>query len=292
LEQSSQGMRPLRIMTYNIHRWAGMDQQVDVERLAQVIRSTHADVIGLNEVIHPLTGPTGSFEPLRELAQSLNMHFAFGPSGWTDFGPAWGGPQGNALLSKFPLADISNDLLPRMPTTKQRSLLGARLQGSGMHAFVTHLDHALEITRLLQIEGVLSRVGDRAGESPHFIGGDFNAPGFLGRHTRRILPFVLRRMQSAGYRDAFSIAGSGNGRTFPARAPLVRLDFLWLPSRWSHGLRSARTVQYSLAGEASDHRPVVAEWQMPAIAASPYPIRHPGWMGLSVIELARLCSPA
>ena len=49
------------------------------------------------------------------------------PVGWTDFGPGWQGPVGNAILSRYPLTDVSNTWLPRLPGTKQRSLLGATL---------------------------------------------------------------------------------------------------------------------------------------------------------------------
>ena len=41
----------VRLMTYNIHRWAGRDQRIDLDRLADVVRASGADVIGLNEVL-------------------------------------------------------------------------------------------------------------------------------------------------------------------------------------------------------------------------------------------------
>ena len=93
---------------------------------------------------------------LGELAGRLGMSFHFGPSGWVDYGPDWHGPQGNALLSRYPLEHAKSILLPRLPTTKQRVLLGARLAAGparGLTAFVTHLDHALEVTRLSRFRG-------------------------------------------------------------------------------------------------------------------------------------------
>jgi endonuclease/exonuclease/phosphatase family metal-dependent hydrolase len=130
-------------------------------------------------------------------------------------------------------------------------------------AFVTHLDHVFEGTRLWQIRGVLQRL---ARHDFHFLVGDFNTPGFLGAYSRYLLPPVLRRLREAGYRDAFDVAGRGPGRTFPAHSPLVRIDFLFLPNRWAHGLRSARTLDRADIREASDHRPVVVEWTWPAPA--------------------------
>jgi endonuclease/exonuclease/phosphatase family metal-dependent hydrolase len=257
--------RAIRVMTYNIHRWAGQDRRIDVSRLASVIQAVDADVVGLNEVLHPVMIGDEAHTMLADLAELLGMKYAFGPSGWLDYGPGWYGPVGNALLSRYPLVDVSNTLLPRAPSTKQRSLLGATLANGpakGLCAYVTHLDHALEVTRWLQIGGVLRSV-PRSG--PHFVAGDFNAPGFLGHQTRRLLPPVLRRMQSAGYQDAFHVVGQGHGRTFPSHSPLWRIDFLFFPSLWAPGLRSARTLDMEGLPQVSDHRPVLVEWAMPQV---------------------------
>lgn len=253
----------MRLMTYNIHRWAGRDQRLDLDRLAGVICDAGADVVGLNEVLHPVTMNEHTYAPLAELAEKLNMRFAFGPSGWVDYGPGWQGPVGNALLSRYPLTEVSNTLLPRLPSSKQRSLLGATLAGGpgrDLTAFVTHLDHAFEGTRLLQIQGVLRAMAQRG---PHFLVGDFNTPGFVGRNMRLLLPPVLRMLAAAGYQDAFHAVGNGHGRTFPAQSPLVRIDFLFLPLRWANGLRSARALSGDIMHEASDHRPLLVEWGWP-----------------------------
>lgn len=253
----------IRIMTYNIHRWAGRDRRLDLDRLAQVIRKSGADVVGLNEVLHPVTVHGRTYAPLAELAERLQMYYAFGPSGWLDYGPGWQGPVGNALLSRYPLGAIANTLLPRLPSTKQRSLLSATIASGpvlGLTAFVTHLDHAFEGTRLLQIQGVLRRIMQRG---PHFLVGDFNTPGFLGRNSRRLLPPVLRALRRAGYQDAFHAVGQGPAWTFPALAPFVRIDYLFLPCRWAQGLRSARTLTWDVTQQASDHRPLLVEWAWP-----------------------------
>jgi len=253
----------MRIMTYNIHRWAGRDRRLDLGRLAAVIREANADVIGLNEVLHPVTWNGRTCAPLAELAARLGMHYAFGASGWTDYGPGWQGPVGNAILSRYPLTDVFNTLLPRLPSSKQRSLLGATISAGpalGLAAFVTHLDHAFEGTRLLQIHGALRRM---AQQGPHFLVGDFNTPGFLGQRSRRLLPPVLRLLHRAGYQDAFHVVGHGPAWTFPAHSPLVRIDYMFLPCRWALGLRSARTLTWDATRLASDHRPLLVEWAWP-----------------------------
>ncbi len=261
----------VRLMTYNIHCWAGRDGRLDLDRLAEVIRVSGADVIGLNEVVHPVTVGRRTYAPLAELAEKLGMVYAFGPSGWEE-GRFYGrGPLGNALLSRYPLAEVRNTLLPRWPSTKQRSLLGATLAGGpveGLMAYVTHLDHAFEGTRLHQIQGVLQRIRHETHHAPHFLVGDFNTPGFLGPHMRRLLPPVLRMMRRAGYADAFHTVGEGQGFTFPAQSPLVRIDFLFMPLRWAQGLRVAHALAHHPTSHASDHRPLVVDWVWPQLAAA------------------------
>src|SRR5512143_1522704 len=100
-------------MTYNIHRWAGQDRRLDVARLAAVIRAAGADIVTLNEVLHPVTDLRGIYEPLRDLADGLGMAYAFGPSGWQDYGPGWQGMVGNALLSRHAIEDVTNLWLPK-----------------------------------------------------------------------------------------------------------------------------------------------------------------------------------
>ncbi len=254
---------PVRFMTYNIHRWAGHDGRLDVARLARVIHDAGADVVSLNEVIQPAILGTRTLEPLAELADRLGMGFAFGPSGWVDAGPGWHGPLGNALLSRYPLVDVTNTLLPKPPGCKQRSLLEAKLAGGpaiGLRAYVTHLDHSFEGTRMLQINAVLRRMSRHGA---HFLAGDFNTPGFYGPRARRCLTPVLRMLQNAGYQDAFHVVGKDHGRTFPALSPILRIDFLFWPRRWILGLHSVRTLSSVSVHHASDHRPVVAEWSWP-----------------------------
>ncbi|WP_338453008.1 hypothetical protein R4Z09_14730 [Niallia oryzisoli] len=40
----------IKVMTFNIHHGKGVDKQVDLYRIADVIENRHADIIALNEV--------------------------------------------------------------------------------------------------------------------------------------------------------------------------------------------------------------------------------------------------
>ena len=40
----------IRVMTYNIHHGEGVDGNVDIDRIAKVIRDANADIVALQEV--------------------------------------------------------------------------------------------------------------------------------------------------------------------------------------------------------------------------------------------------
>src|SRR5262245_47743521 len=42
--------RTIRVMTYNIHVGVGMDKKLDLQRIADVIKREHVDLVGLQEV--------------------------------------------------------------------------------------------------------------------------------------------------------------------------------------------------------------------------------------------------
>ena len=98
--------------------------------------------------------------------------------------------------------------------------------------FRTRAEQARMIRRLIDAE-----------TRPFLVLGDFNStPGsWVYAHLSR------------GLHDAFGRAGSGWGATFPARIPLIRIDFILASKEWE--VRRAHTSSTVV----SDHVPVVAE---------------------------------
>ena len=88
-------------------------------------------------------------------------------------------------------------------------------------------------------------------DEPVVLGGDLN--------ERPDAPAA--RWITARLFDAFGEAGEGPGETFPARAPTARIDYLFVRG----DLRVARAwvPQEEEMGRASDHRPVIAELELP-----------------------------
>jgi ribonuclease HII len=283
---------PLRVLTYNIHHWHGGDGHVDAVRLADVIASAGADVVGLNEVFHPLTSTGETRDLLSRTAARLGMAFAFGPTNaYSDWGHV-AGPYGNGLLSRYPIRSTQTIPLPHTPGHYRRAVLRAELAvgRETWVAYVTHLNHLSEHVRDREAAALLEVVA-RFGDDLHLLLGDFNTlapedyagrPDALQRQEaemcageeaggcRELLPLrVVPRMLAAGYVDAWAAAAEdGQGATWPAPAPQVRVDYLFLPPAMQERLLACRVLDGESVRQASDHRPVLAEFRLKCVDPS------------------------
>lgn len=282
----------MRVLTYNIHGWLTVGGLSNLDAVAQVIASTNADLVGLNEVFYPRI-MEGSTQPaLEALAARLGMHFVFGPClRWPAQDDMPADAYGNALLSRWPiLASAAHHLTP-VPDKEQRGLLEARIalpNGKPFTAYVTHLDHRDEEDRLVQLRGMRTwTIRDR--NRPHLIMGDFNAISQWDFATRagaaealehfakgaNVLnsdkggPKVVAQMEKAGYIDAYAQVGTPGGTSFfGSEHPLVRIDYIFLSASLAPALTTAQIWQELPGQEASDHRPVLAEFDLDRLVRS------------------------
>lgn len=132
-----------------------------------------------------------------------------------------------------------------------------RVQVLNVHyliAIKSHLRHArrnlpgpIELARYRQNETVRGWLQET--EGPRVVCGDFNTPpGAL----------LYRRMADLAT-DSFRQAGLGWGFTFPRRAPMIRIDYVWCAG----GVVPVRSR--AMDGEASDHRLVVTDVVLPEV---------------------------
>lgn len=154
----------------------------------------------------------------------------------------------NGVLFRPPwrLASVQVRDLPRTGRTVPRGFivahlrrLGARVAAASVHLGLVETERALHARELTDF---LASV-----EEPVVVGVDANEPPDG--------PAV--RWLGQRYFDAFAVAGGPGGETFPASAPTVRIDYLFV----SDGLRvlSAWALDEPAVLRASDHRPVVAD---------------------------------
>lgn len=276
----------MRVLTYNIHGWRTATDLPNLDAVAQVIATTNADIVGLNEVFYPRIVAGADEAALEALAAQLGMDYVFGPClRWPAQDNMPADAYGNALLSRWPiLASAAHHLTP-VPDREQRGLLEARIAlptGKTFTAYVTHLDYKSEETRLIQLRALRTwTVRDR--NRPHVIMGDFNAISawdFAGREDalaemartskgEKVLnpegggPKVVAQLEKVGYVDAYARVGTPGTSSFLGEEhPAVRIDYIFLSESLAPALTAAQIWQEAPGKEASDHRPVLAEFDL------------------------------
>ena len=232
----------LRVMTYNIHHAEGLDGKVDLERIANVIRQSNADIVALQEV-DKNTRRTGGIDMPADLARRTGMNVVFG----ANLDNYQGGQYGTAILSRFPIESHENHLLKQTREGEQRGVLQAVLAvNQGQLLFTcTHLDHKADPAERLFSETQFADLFARHTGLPALLCGDFNDTPASELHKRL----------SKKWTDAWSIAGKSNGFTMGSANPTRRIDYIWLSSKKNFRVRWVDVPR----SEASDHLPLVAE---------------------------------
>jgi endonuclease/exonuclease/phosphatase family metal-dependent hydrolase len=227
---------PLRVLSYNIHHGEGVDEQLDLPRIARVIRSAQPDLVALQEV--DINVPrTKGVDQAAELARLTEMQVVFGKA--MDY---CGGQYGVAVLSRFPILESTNHPLPLRQDHEPRTSLVTHIRlgegGPTVRFVCTHLDHRSDDFRIEQVRGLDQFLRDQE-PLPTILAGDLNATP-----ESRPLGLLLAH---------WALAGQGNESTAAKSEDRRRaIDHVLLraPDDW-------RVVETQLLDEpiASDHRP-------------------------------------
>jgi endonuclease/exonuclease/phosphatase family metal-dependent hydrolase len=185
----------LRILTYNIHKgFTTFNREFVLDELRTALRSTHADVALLQEVVGNHTGHQKRVRnwPTRPqfeyLADSVWHHYAYARNAVYPRGH-----HGNVILSRFPILKYDQQNLSTNPR-EHRGLLHCIVDlpsaGRRIHLVCLHLG-LTQRGRNEQLELISRRIARIPDAEPLVVGGDFN--DWRGR----VSP-VLRRCSSTG----------------------------------------------------------------------------------------------
>ncbi|NKX91970.1 endonuclease [Sanguibacter hominis ATCC BAA-789] len=230
---------PLTLLDWNLHYGVTQEPGLDLGRMADVINTSGAQVVALQEISRGwIMG--GGADMATYLARATGMRVVSAPAADRQFvnvllvSPSVGEPQ-HVVRTRLPYGD----------GPQQRSAITATVRNAAGTPFVVtsaHLQHREENTptRLQQLDVLMS--ADVASSPAAVIAGDLNSePGWP----------EIAYVEAAGYVSGQDTAGDPGRRTFPAHAPEVRID-------WVFG----RGVTFSdvrvLPDGGSDHLPIVA----------------------------------
>ena len=245
----------LKVLTYNIHRAIGVDRRFRPGRVVDILLHHDADLVLLQEVDE---GVPRSRE--LDLARELGV-----AAGYPHVAAGYNvslrkGRYGNALLSRWPLT-IHRNIDLTVDGKKRRGCLHARVKidkghhsARDLHVFNLHLGlSARERTRQV---GLLARSAEFVAvgkEAACLVAGDFND------WRAQLLPIFLEILEfkcATGHRF-----GDGTAiRTYPSFSPTGPLDKIFY--RGPMRLLGARSCRLRVSRVASDHLPVIAEFEL------------------------------
>ena len=238
-----------RLLSYNIHKGiGGLDRRYDLARIIETIRHYQPDVAFLQEVDDGAKRSRHDCQ-VDLLAEAVELpHRAY----QRNVRLRSVGHYGNAILSRWPIVDaVDVDLT--IPLKKRRCALVCQVETevrghsrtiglANVHLGLAGFERQIQLRRLLGGE-LFSKLG---AETPLVIGGDFN--DVWENIGKKI-------MHPAGFELA-----SGTIRTFPAAAPLRRLDRVFC--RGPISSLAAFGGHTGLAKRASDHLPLIVDFEV------------------------------
>jgi endonuclease/exonuclease/phosphatase family metal-dependent hydrolase len=242
-------------MTYNIHRAIGVDRRFKPSRIAQIVEHHGPDLLLLQEVDEGAPRSRG-MHLAKDLAGELDYpHFVIGHNV-----SLRKGRYGNATLSRYPILRERNIDL----TVESRKRRGCqhttidveKLRGYPHRIDVFNLHLGLSAQERARQIGLLVRSKEFAGLEENnacLVGGDFN-------DWRSLLHPIFTEILGFGCATQKRFSYNGALRTYPSLSPQGGLDRIYFRGP----LRSlmARTCRLRISRVASDHLPVVADFEL------------------------------
>ncbi|MEJ7780506.1 MAG: endonuclease/exonuclease/phosphatase family protein [Daejeonella sp.] len=232
----------LKVMSYNIHVGQNAANKDQLKNIADFIKSSKADIVGLQEV-DSVCNRSGKVDQMRFLADATGMYFAYARHFAFD-----GGSYGIGILSKYPLTDVKDHRIILTSDGKSdaatRALLTANifLRNKEIMFATVHMDYRDSNSRFAQSQALVKLLGNM--NLPVILTGDFNAePG-----TKEIL----------NLQTILTDTGIDSDFSYPAVKPIKKIDFVMVSKRNLVKVKKTE-VAPSLY---SDHLPVTSAFRI------------------------------
>ena len=225
---STEAQDTLRIMSYNIRNCKGLDNIHDIQRTADVIRNSDADIIAIQEV-DSVTRRSKGVDIADTLAILCKMHAYYSTAIEYD-----GGKYGVAILSRKKAIATYRAALPGRE--EKRTILIAEYPE--LTFACTHLS-LNEEDRMASLE-IIDSIAKEC-KKPFIIAGDLN--------DNPQSPFIKELSRN------WKIIAPNEEPTFPADKPNVTIDYIAAIKNYERDIESvdSKVIEEPIA---SDHRPI------------------------------------
>jgi endonuclease/exonuclease/phosphatase family metal-dependent hydrolase/predicted phosphodiesterase len=228
----------IRIMSYNVHNFVGMDNKRDYRRIADVINDIAPDVVAIQEADSATQRSEGVYT-LRELAALTLMFPVYAPA--IDY---QGGKYGIGILAKE--KPLSTRHIPLPGREESRMLLIAEFEKYVLAC--THFS-LTEEDRLASVDIINRAVADIV--KPLFLAGDMNC--------------VPASAPQTALRETFTILSDTSQHTIPVVNPNRCIDYIYgYKNARAYTVLNRRVVDEPIA---SDHLPLFVDVRLMADAS-------------------------
>jgi len=244
-----------KVLSYNIHRAIGVDRRFQPQRIIDILQHHDADLVLLQEVDEGAPR-SRELDLAKEIAEAAGYeHRAVGHNV-----SLRKGRYGNAVLSRWPI-DLQRNIDLTIGDRKRRGCLHTRLRTVRPHSSEHRIDvfnlHLGLSARERQSQiGLLARAQEFESVPENvacLLAGDFNDwLAQLHPIGYEMLGFKSATQHRFGYQATI--------RTYPSFSPTGALDKIYY--RGPLRLVAARSCRLAVSRIASDHLPIVAEFEM------------------------------
>ncbi len=228
-------MASLRVMTYNIHHGRGMDDVVDLPRIASIIAAEEPDIVSVQEVDRGMARTDHVDQPA-QLARLTGLAPTYGPAIVQEDGAEYG----NMVLTRLAARELANVPMPGEP--RAALTLSCQMAGGGEFLFVaTHFD-TQEEPRSHAPRIIEQYLATRA-PTPAVLAGDLN----IRPHAGLMAELTTQWENATAGREVPTIFPNGNGK---------QIDYVLYRPAAAWRVLAVRVLDEMVA---SDHMPMVVD---------------------------------